>query len=88
MDDGIVSVFVNGVLISDTNDYTTTGNTLTLLDAADSGDFISVKVTRGTVASSLNTKQYVFTGQTGTTLTGGGLGFTGNVQIFKNGDPT
>ena len=87
MDDGIVSVFVNGVLISDTNDYTTTGTTLTLLDAADSGDFISVKVTRGTVASSLNTKQYVFTGQTGTTLTGGGLGFTGNVQIFKNGDP-
>ena len=87
MDDGIVSVFVNGVLISDVNDYTTTGNTLTLLDAADSGDFISVKVTRGTVASSLNTKQYVFTGQTGTTLTGGGLGFTGNVQIFKNGDP-
>ena len=87
MDDGIVSVFVNGVLISDVNDYTTTGNTLTLLDAADSGDFVSVKVTRGTVASSLNTKQYVFTGQTGTTLTGGGLGFTGNVQIFKNGDP-
>jgi len=87
MSDGIVSVFVNGVLISDVNDYTTTGTALTLLDPADSGDFISVKVTRGTVASSLNTKQYVFTGQTGTTLTGGGLGFTGNVQIFKNGDP-
>ena len=87
MDDGVVSVFINGVLISDVNDYTTTNTSLTLLDAADSGDFVTVKVTRGTVASSLNTKQYVFTGQTGTTLTGGGLGFTGNVQIFKNGDP-
>ena len=87
MDDGVVSVFINGVLISDVNDYTTTNTSLTLLDAADSGDFVTVKVTRGTVASSLNTKQYVFTGQTGTTLTGGGLGFTGNVQIFKNGNP-
>ena len=87
MDDGVVSVFVNGVLISDTNDYTTTNTTMTLLDAADSGDFISIKVTKGTVASSLNTKQYVFTNQSGTTLTGGGLGFTGNVQVFKNGDP-
>ena len=87
MDDGIVSVYINGVLISNVNDYTTTNTTLTLLDAADSGDFVTVKVAKGTVASSLNTKQYVFTGQAGTTLTGGGLGFTGNVQIFKNGDP-
>ena len=87
MADGIVNVFINGILISEDNDYTTTDTTLTLLDAADSGDFIAVKVTSGTVASSLNTKQYVFTNKTGTTLTGGGLGFTGNVQIFKNGDP-
>ena len=87
MADGIVNVFLNGILISEDNDYTTTDTTLTLLDAADSGDFIAIKVTSGTVASSLNTKQYVFTNKTGTTLTGGGLGFTGNVQIFKNGDP-
>ena len=87
MDDGIVSVYINGVLISNGNDYTTNNTSLTLLDAADSGDFVTIKVAKGTVASSLNTKQYVFTGQTGTTLTGGGLGFTGNVQIFKNGNP-
>ena len=85
MADGIVSVFINGILISETNDYTTTSDTLTLLDAADSGDFVSVKVTSGVVASTLNTDQYTFTGQTSKTLTGGGLGFTGNVQIFKNG---
>ena len=86
MADGIVSVFINGILISETNDYTTTSDTLTLLDAADSGDFVSVKVTSGVVASTLNTDQYTFTGQTSKTLTGGGLGFTGNVQIFKNGE--
>ena len=85
MDKGVVSVYLNGILLSETNDYTKNNTTLTLLDAADSGDFIAIKVTKGAVVSGLNTDQYTFTNKTGTTLTGGGLGFTGNVQIFKNG---
>ena len=81
---GAISVYLNGILLSETNDYTKTNSSVTLLQAADSADFMSVVVTSAPVASSLNTKQFHFTGVTGNTLTGNGLGFSGGVQVFKN----
>ena len=86
LSNGQVSVHLNGILLSDVNDYTFNGSTLTLDDPADSGDFLAIEVTSAVVSSSLNTRQYTFTNQTGTTLSGNGLGFSGNVQVFKNGD--
>ena len=81
---GAIQVYLNGILLSETNDYTKTNSAVTLLQAADSADFMSVVVTSANVASSLNTKQFHFAGHAGKTLTGNGLGFSGGVQIFKN----
>jgi len=86
LSNGQVSVHLNGILLSDVNDYSFNNSTLTLEDAADSGDFLAIEVTSAVVSSSLNTRQYTFTNQTGSTLSGNGLGFSGNVQVFKNGD--
>jgi len=81
---GAISIYLNGILLSETNDYTKTNSTVTLLDAADSADIMSVHVSSTVAASSLNTRQYHFAGVTGKTLTGNGLGFSGGVQVFKN----
>ena len=81
---GAIQVYLNGILLSETNDYTKTNSAVTLLQAADSADFMSVVVTSANVASSLNTKQFHFAGVAGKTLTGNGLGFSGGVQVFKN----
>jgi hypothetical protein len=81
---GAIQVYLNGILLSETNDYTKTNSSVTLLQAADSADFMSVVVTSANVASSLNTKQFHFSGVAGKTLTGNGLGFSGGVQVFKN----
>jgi len=41
--DGSIQVFLNGILLRDTTDYTaSSGNTITLLEGADSGDELSV----------------------------------------------
>ena len=81
---GAVSVYLNGILLSETNDYTKTNSSVHLLQAADSADIMSVHVSSTVAASSLNTRQYHFAGVTGKTLTGNGLGFSGGVQVFKN----
>ncbi len=81
---GAISIYLNGILLSETNDYTKTNSAVTLLDAADSADIMSVHVSSTVAASSLNTRQYHFAGVTGKTLTGNGLGFSGGVQVFKN----
>ena len=81
---GAIQIYLNGILLSETNDYTKTNSAVTLLEAADSADFMSVVVTSANVASSLNTKQFHFAGHAGKTLTGNGLGFSGGVQVFKN----
>ena len=84
LETGAVTVYLNGILLSETNDYTKTTNSVTLLEPADSADFMSIQVKSSVVASSLNTRQYHFTGVSGKNLSGNGLGFSGGVQVFKN----
>jgi len=83
---GTIDVYLNGILLSDTNDYVASETTITLLQAADSGDFIAISNKKGSTVSGMNTFQYVFTNLSGATqLSGNGLAYTGKVQVFKNG---
>ena len=84
---GVTDVYLNGILLSPENDYQLADDTVTLLDSADSGDFLAIINRKGVMTSSLNTKQYYFTGVVGFTISGNGLAYTGNIQVFKNGDP-
>ena len=84
---GVTDVYLNGILLSPENDYQLADDTVTLLDSADSGDFLAIVNRKGVMTSSLNTKQYYFTNIVGFTISGNGLGYTGNIQVFKNGDP-
>ena len=83
---GTIDVYLNGILLSDTNDYVASETSITLLQAADSGDFIAISNKKGSTVSGMNTFQYVFTNLSGATqLSGNGLAYTGKVQVFKNG---
>lgn len=84
---GVTDVYLNGILLSSENDYTIADTTITLLDSADSGDFLAIVNRKGVMTSSLNTKQFYFTNVVGFTISGNGLAYSGNIQIFKNGDP-
>lgn len=83
---GTVSVFLNGILLSPFNDYTQTTSSITLIDSADSGDFLSIINDKGVVVSTQNVSEVVFTNTTGTTLSGNNLAYSGNILLFKNGD--
>ena len=84
MSNGVVDVHLNGILLSENNDYTKTDTTLTLLDFADSGDFIAINVLTNVYLASTTTKQFRFTNKTTNVLSGNGLTFTGSIQVFKN----
>jgi len=91
--EGFVDVFMNGVLLSETNDYTTNtaGTAITLTSGADSGDFLTVHYKRGNIVTP-TVDIFEFTADSGQTA------FTGNdtqdntlafaneaIQVFKNG---
>jgi len=84
---GVIEVYLNGILLSPLNDFTREANTITLTDAADSSDLLSVVNTKGSLVSSLNIGVTKITGATGTTLNKTGFTYVaGSIQVFKNGD--
>jgi len=84
---GVVEVYLNGILLSPLNDFTREGNAITLTDAADSADLLSVVNTKGTLVSSLNVAVTKITDATGTTLNKAGFRYVaGSIQVFKNGE--
>ena len=88
---GNIIVFQNGILLVDSADYTaTTGNSVVLGVATDSGDIISI--TKFTAAGGTGHSQYKFvsaapqTTFSGLATHGGTLSYdVGNVQVFLNG---
>ena len=83
---GAIDVYLNGILLSNRNDYTINGDAIVLEDSADSGDFLAIVKRQGLVISNLNTSAYDFTPAAGTlTLSGNNLAYSGNVQVYKNG---
>ena len=87
-----IDVFLNGILLVDSADYTqTSSSTLTLLASADSADDVSIIWRRGTLVTP-NAKTYEYTataGQStfsGADVNGQTLTYTaGAVQVFKQG---
>lgn len=88
---GNIIVFQNGILLVDSADYTATGgSSITLGEATDSGDIISVtKFTAGSGTGHSQFKYVSATPQTtfsGTATHGGTLSYdVGNIQVFLNG---
>ncbi len=88
---GNIIVFQNGILLVDSADYTaTTGNSVVLGVATDSGDIVSI--TKFTGAGGTDHAQYKFvsaspqTTFSGLATHGGTLSYdVGNVQVFLNG---
>ena len=88
---GNIIVFQNGILLVDSADYTaTTGNSIVLGVATDSGDIVSI--TKFTAAGGTGHSQYKFVSATpqttfsGLATHGGTLSYdVGNVQVFLNG---
>ena len=88
---GNIIVFQNGILLVDSADYTaTTGNSVVLGVATDSGDIVSI--TKFTAAGGTGHSQYKFVSATpqttfsGLATHGGTLSYdVGNVQVFLNG---
>ena len=84
---GVVEVYLNGILLSPLNDFTREANTITLTEAADSADFLSVVNTKGALVTGLNLAVTKFKDTTGTVLNKTGFSYTsGSIQVFKNGD--
>ena len=83
---GISEVFLNGILISEQQDYTLTNTSLTLNLAADSGDLISINNTVSNNVTSVNYREYLFTNFSGRNISGQGMVFGDNsIQVFVNG---
>jgi len=87
-------VYLNGILLKDSDDYTrTSSSVLTLTDAADSADIIQIHdFSDVRVSSNLINKNYEFTADSGqTTFTGADNSGTtlayqsGYIQVFLNG---
>ena len=87
-------VYLNGILLKDSDDYTrTSSSVLTLTDAADSSDIIQIHdFTDVRVSSNLINKNYEFTADSGqTTFSGADISGTtlayqsGYIQVFLNG---
>ena len=89
---GFLDVYLNGLLLKDSDDYSTNGNTIvTLVSATDSNDIVTL-VNRKGVAVSPNVKNYEFTaaaGQTsfsGADINGNTLAYApGALQVHLNG---
>ena len=83
---GISEVFLNGIVLSETQDYSLTNTSVTLNLAADSGDLLTVHNIVSNNVSSVNYREYKFTNQNGRFINGQGMTFGDNsVQVFKNG---
>jgi len=83
---GISEVFLNGIVLSEAQDYALTNTSVTLNLAADSGDLLTVHNTVSNNVSSVNYREYKFTNQSGRFINGQGMTFGDNsVQVFKNG---
>ena len=89
---GFLDVYLNGLLLKDSDDYSTNGSTtVTLVSATDSNDIVTL-VNRKGVAVSPNVKNYEFTataGQTsfsGTDINSNTLAYApGAIQVHLNG---
>jgi len=84
---GISEVYLNGILLSEQNDYVATNTSITLNLAADSDDFLSIVNVVSNNIAGMNYREYKFTGYTGSAvLTGQGMAFGNNqIQVHKNG---
>jgi hypothetical protein len=90
---GLIDVFLNGILLKDSDDFTTNGvgNTVTLVSATDSNDLVTIVNRKGVVVTpSLKTFEYTATaGQTqfsGLALDGSTLSYApGAIQVYLNG---
>ena len=90
--DGFLDVYLNGILLKDSDDYSTNaGTTVTLVSATDSNDLVTLINRKGVVVSP-NVKNYEFTataGQTtfsGSDINGNTLAYVpGAAQVFLNG---
>ena len=83
---GTVDVYLNGLLLSNGNDYNYNASTVTLLDAADSDDFLSVTNKFGNIISP-TVKIFEYVADSGQSLiSGGGLVYPiGALQVHLNG---
>ena len=88
---GVTNLFLNGILLKDSDDYSTTSSTVTLTSATDSGDLVTILNTRGQILTPTLTN-YHYTADSGqSSITGaddGGATLTyvnGQVQVFLNG---
>ncbi len=90
--DGFLDVYLNGILLKDSDDYSTNaGTTVTLVSATDSNDLVTLINRKGIVVTP-NVKNYEFTataGQTtfsGADINGNTLAYVpGAAQVFLNG---
>ena len=90
---GLIDVFLNGILLKDSDDFTTNGagNTVTLVSATDSNDLVTIVNRKGVVVTpSLKTFEYTATaGQTqfsGLALDSSTLSYApGAIQVYLNG---
>lgn len=90
--DGFLDVYLNGILLKDSDDYSTnSGTTVTLVSATDSNDLVTLINRKGVVVSP-NVKNYEFTATAGqTTFSGSDINSNtlayvpGAVQVHLNG---
>jgi hypothetical protein len=90
--DGFLDVYLNGILLKDSDDYSTNaGTTVTLVSATDSNDIVTLINRKGVVVSP-NVKNYEFTADsaqtlfTGSDINGNTLSYVPDaVQVHLNG---
>jgi len=91
--EGYADVFLNGILLRDSDDYTINGagTTLTLLTATDSADIVTVKNSKGVIVTP-QVKRFEYTTATpattisGSDLSGNTLAYVpGSLQVHLNG---
>ena len=89
---GGLDVYLNGILLKDSDDYTTnTGSAVTLISATDSNDLVTLVNRKGIIVSP-NVKNYEFTATASqTTFSGSDINSntlayaTGAIQVYLNG---
>ena len=88
---GVTNVFLNGILLKDSDDYSTTSSSVTLVSATDSNDLVTILNTRGQILTP-TLAEYHYTADSGQlTVTGiddGGATLSyvnGQIQVFLNG---
>ena len=91
LSNGHSDVFLNGFLLKDSDDYSTTSTTVTLVSSTDSGDLVTIANRKGTVVTpTLKTFNYTADSNqsliSGADATGATLSYvSGQVQLFVNG---